>query len=307
MNLVSIKDLSKEELLNLVERTIYFSSKNKSNSLSDKRVALLFSESSLRTKVAFEIASQMLGGAVVSLSLPNVTKEFDNTPREDILDIVKSLERWVDVIVVRDYTGKSLKILLENSKLPIIDGFCIKDHPTQTIADLSLIKNKFEDIKNLKVCFVGPSKGSAIMESFAYGAVMLGIKLTFLIAAKEYNPKNKDFFEIINKLEEKFCGKLEITDEKNVALNNAKVLYVDEWWENSQNFLKMKMGKLKVDKEFLKEAPEDIKIMHYLPAHHEREISKEVLHSEKSIVFDQAEFRLYSAMASLEFALGVAK
>lgn len=306
-NLLNIHDLNKEILSKIVERAIVFSSKEHFNTLKNKRITLLFSEVSLRTKISFEIAAQLLGGIAVSISIPDFTKEFDGTPREDFLDIIKSLEGWSDSFVIRDYTKKYLDLTLKVSKLPIIDGFCGLDHPTQTIADLAIIRKELGKIEGIEICCICPEFGSGIMESFAYGALLMGATINFLVPNGDYSPKNKSFFKIIQNITKNSSGKLNITPDKKQALEKADILYVDEWWQNNPDFLKINLGKLKVDKSFLENAPKNIRIMHYLPAHHEREITKEVLHSNKSIAFKQTEFRLCSAMASLEYIFGLIK
>ena len=306
-NLLSISDIEKTTLSKIIDRAILFSSKETFNKLKNKKIALLFSEVSLRTKISFEIAIQLLGGIAVSVSIPHLTKEFDGTPREDFLDILKSLEGWVDGFVIREYGGKYLEKTLKTSKLPVIDAFCGKNHPSQTIADLAIIKKKFGELKGIKICCICPPFGSGIMESFAYGGIIMGMDVRFLTPKGEYKPKNQDFINKITKLQKKYKGNFRILENKKDALRNAKILYVDEWWKNSPEFLKIQMNGFKVDDNFLELVSKETKIMHYLPAHHEREISKEILHSNKSIAFEQAEFRLYSAMASLEYIFGLIK
>ena len=299
--LLNIDNLDYKDLQDLINRTLIHSRKNSPKTLKDKRVGLIFSEVSLRTQISFTIAVQLLGGISTMITIPHFTTEFDGTPREDICDILRSLEGWMDIFIIRDYSGQILKEALQNIRLPIIDGFCGDNHPTQTIADLGIIKNESGKIQDVEICCVCPNFGSGVMESFALGAVMMGARVIFLISGGEYKPKNKDFFIRLNKIKRECKGKLAITNNHIEALKNAEFLYVDEWWKNSKNFLDIEMNELKVDNDFLKNAPKNIKVMHYLPAHHEREISKQVLYSDFSIAFKQAEFRLYSAMASLEY------
>ncbi|MCX6720539.1 MAG: hypothetical protein NTW11_01930 [Candidatus Staskawiczbacteria bacterium] len=298
-NLLSIKDLNQEKLSLLIDKTIYFKQNKPEKLLEGKKIALVFAENSLRTKISFELAVQMLGGIANYVQLPNFLREFDNTEREDYVDILKCVDSWSDALVIRDYSQKYFNTLLKISKHPIIDGFCCKDHPTQTITDLATIKYVLGDLKNVKVCFVGPSDGSAIMESFAYGAVIMGMETVFLLPYDEYLPKNSDFFKTISNLQKIYHGKFSFTSDKVSALKNSDILYVDEWWENSPNFLEKNVGNLQINDSFLKSVSKNIKIMHCLPAHHGREITKKVLFSRQSVVFKQAEFRLYSAIASL--------
>lgn len=297
-NLFSIKNIDFITLDQLVNRTLYYSSNKPEEILRGKRVALVFSETSLRTKIAFELAAKMLGAVTSYVEIPKVMKEVDGTPREDYIDVIKCLNGWFDAIVIRDYSKLYFEGAKKTANLPMIDCFCGNDHPTQTIADLAIAK-KYQ--KNATACCICPDTGSAIMESFMYGAVIMGMKVGMLVSNKEYKPKNKDFFQSIRILEKTYGGVLKITDNKKDALRKADFLYVDEWWENSPDFLKRNIGDYQVNKQFLELAPKSIKIMHYLPAHHDREIAKNVLHSKSSIAFEQAEFRLYSALASLEY------
>ena len=147
-NLLEIQSLNRTMLSSLINRTIDFSKNKNQEILKNKRLALLFSEVSLRTKISFEIGMQLLGGIATTVSIPHITKEFDGTNREDFLDILKSLEGWVDAFVIRDYTGQLLQTSLEHSRLPIIDGFCGQNHPTQTIADLAILQKECKKIND---------------------------------------------------------------------------------------------------------------------------------------------------------------
>jgi ornithine carbamoyltransferase len=301
-NLFSIKNIDFLNLNLLVNRTLYYSLNKPEEILKGKRVALVFSETSLRTKIAFELAAKILGAVTSYVEIPKVMKEVDGTPREDYVDVIKCLNRWFDAIVIRDYSKLYFESAKKFANLPIIDCFCGNDHPTQTIADLAIIK-KYKE--KATVCCICPNTGSAIMESFVYGAVIMGIKVRMLVPNREYKSKNKDFFQSIRILEKTYGGTLKITNNKKDATRKADFLYVDEWWENSPDFLKRNIGDYQCNKQLLDLSPQQIRVMHYLPAHHDREITKEVLHSKSSIAFEQAEFRLYSALASLEYIFNI--
>ena len=101
----------------------------------------------------------------------------------------------------------------------------------------------------------------------------------------------------------KHGGTVFVTKEIHAPMKTADVLYVDEWWENKKDFLKRQIGKYQVNKSFLKNAKKSLVILHCLPAHHDREIAKTVIYSPQSIIFDQAEFRVYSAMALLKHVI----
>jgi len=301
-NILEVTDLIKKELEQLIKRTLYFQ-KNKKKTFSilkGKKIGLLFDSASLRTKFSFEIASHNLGGFPYFVPLKTITNENDGTEREIYEDIIDTLDRFVDCYVVRDYSRKVLSVLVRKDNPPLINGFSEVGHPSQALADISVIALKKRDLTKLNICAVCPSTGSGVIESFAYAILLLGGNITLITPTGKFKGKNKDFHQQTKKLK----GKLTITKSPEEIVSKADVLYVDEWWENIPNFTRKKPPKkYQVTKEFLKKSKKDLIILHCLPAHHDREIAKDVFYSKKSIVFEEAEFRIYSAMALLEFLL----
>ena len=139
------------------------------------------------------------------------------------------------------------------------------------------------------------------MESFVYGVLLLGQSVTLITETGKFNGKNADFFSQVEHLCKKYGGTLRITQNPKEIIAQADVLYVDEWWENSPNYLDRELGEYKVDKNFLKGAKKSLSILHCMPVHQGREISAEVMRSDQSLIFDEAEFRVYSAMALLAY------
>lgn len=302
-NILEITDLTKKELLQLIKRTLFFyENKNETfSTLKGKKVGLLFDAASLRTKVSFEIATHKLGGFPYFNRIRTITYEHDGTEREVFEDVIDTLDRFVDAYVVRDYSRKVIEILIKKNDPPIINGFSQIGHPSQALADVSVINLKKGEISGLNICAVCPEEGSGVIESFAYAVLMLGGKITIITPTGKFIGKNKDFYETVKKID----GGITFTNNVQEVIPNADVLYVDEWWEDVPNFTKTKPPQeYRVTKEFLKNSKKDLIILHCLPAHHDREIAKDVFYSKKSIVFDEAEFRVYSAMALLEFIFG---
>ncbi|PIR04210.1 MAG: hypothetical protein COV59_03435 [Candidatus Magasanikbacteria bacterium CG11_big_fil_rev_8_21_14_0_20_39_34] len=298
-NIIEITDFTQKELSHLLQRTLYFKKHEKKifSFLKNKRVGLLFDSASLRTKLTFEIATHKLGGFPYFVDINAITHE-DGIARESYEDIVDTLDKFVDVYVVRDYSQNILNVLKRKTSPPIINGFSITGHPSQALADLSTILYKKKTLETLQICTVCPSNGSGVMESFIYGVLMLGGNITMITPTGKFLGKNKNFFDVIKNL----SGQLHITNKVDPTISTMDVLYVDEWWFHSPKFLQKKPPqKYRVDSTFLKNAKEDIMILHCLPAHHDREISHEVFNSPNSAVFEEAEFRVYSAMALLEY------
>jgi len=301
-NIIEVTDFSPKEWCNLINETIEFKKNKlrKKKILDNKLVGLLFDNNSLRTRVSFEAATHLLGGDSYFISTSSVTHENDGTKRESYEDILETLDRMVDIYVIRDYSQELLEVIKRKNFPPFINGFCSTGHPSQALADLSVIKWKRHTL-DLNYAAVCPSNGSGVIESFVYGVLTLGKRITIITNTGKFKGKNKNFWREVNRLTNAYGGEINITRNLTEVIKSCDVLYVDEWWENSSDFLKRKIGKYRVDEKFLKNSKPDLSILHCLPAHAEREITEKVLRGQQSIIFDQAEFRLYSAMSLLSF------
>ncbi|MBI5002515.1 hypothetical protein HZC31_03960 [Candidatus Woesearchaeota archaeon] len=302
-NILEITDFSQKEFMLLIKEAIAYKQNihRHKKVLQGKRVCLLFDSSSLRTRLSFESAMHLLGGTTYFIDTDSVLHEKDGTPRETYEDIIESIDRMVDAYVVRDYSQNMLEVLKRKQYPPIINGFCQTGHPSQALADLSVILWKKGTWK-LHFVAVCPSEGSGVIESFVYAVLLLGQHITLITPSGEFVGKNLGFHKTVKMLS-KYGGKLTLTKDIHTTMKTAAVLYVDEWWENKKDFLKRQIGKYQVDKSFLKNAKKNLVILHCLPAHHDREIAKNVIYSPQSIIFDQAEFRVYSAMALLKHVI----
>ncbi len=305
-NILEVTDLSSSVWRRLIKRSIYFGKNRNKNfsSLRGKQVGLFFDSASLRTKLSFEIATHKLGGFPYFMDIHSVTHE-DGETRESFGDIIDTADRFVDMYVVRDYSRKILDVLKRDTFPPVINGFSVVGHPSQALADLAVITREKGDVRKLSVCAVCPAEGSGVIESFVYGVLLLDGNVTLITPTGKFVGKNDDFRDVVGKLP----GKLYIEKDPRRVIKKADVLYVDEWWWPGSDFLKKRPSKkYRVDRDFLKDSKADLIILHCLPAHHNREISEQVILSKKSLVFDEAEFRVYSAMALMEYlAEGVSK
>lgn len=306
-NILEISDLSVKDLKKCITRAIYFKKhwKKQFTILKHKRIGLLFDAVSLRTKVSFEVAIHKLGGfpyyvdigTKTDVDIGSVTHEA-GAPRESFEDIVDTMDRFVDAYVVRDYSQQILNVLKRKTFPPVINGFSVTGHPSQALADVSVITLKKGDLQKLTIAVLSPATGSGVIESFIYAVLLLGGAVHIITPTGTFKGKNVDFWETVAALP----GRCSVTKYDATLIRKLDVLYVDEWWFPGADFLKKKPPKrYRADANFLHGAKKDLIILHCLPAHHNREISEEVITSERSIVFDEAEFRVYSAMALLEY------
>jgi len=298
-NILEVTDFSVDEFTKLIKRSLYFKKHwgKKYSILQGKRIGLLFDAASLRTKLSFEIATHTLGGFPYFVDIDSITHE-KGVPRGSYEDIIESLDKFVDAYVIRDYSQNLITVLKRKTFPPIVNGFSVTGHPSQAIADVTVIIEQKGDLTKLNICGVCPATGSGVIESFVYAVLLLGGNITLITPTGRFKGKNSDFLTTVEGLQ----GTLTITDNPKKVIPSADVLYVDEWWYPGSEFLTKKPSKkYQVDSTFLKHSKENLIVLHCLPAHHEREISEEVIRSDKSIVFEEAQFRIYSAMALLEY------
>lgn len=302
-NIVEVTDFTQKEWQRLIKEAISFKKNphRRHRLLKNKRIALVFDSRSLRTKLSFETAVSFLGGSSYFVDIDDIVKEKDGTPRETYEDIIDTMDKMVDAYVLRDYSRKMFEVFKRKSQPPSINGFCQVGHPSQALADLSVIvwkKGTWKDLVYVGVC---PATGSGVMESFVYGVLLLGQHITLVTQTGKFHGKNEDFHESVEFLCATYGGSFSVVKNSDDIVGKADVLYVDEWWENSPDFLNKRIGVYRVDKKFLKNSKSTLSIMHCLPAHPGREISEDVMRSDQSIIFEEAEFRIYSAMSLLSY------
>lgn len=302
-NITEVTDFSQSEWIKLINSTLSFKNniRKGKNVLKGKRIGLLFDSNSLRTRLSFETAIHLLGGGSYFLDAYNLTHEKDGTARETYEDIVDTADRMLDAYVVRDYSQKIFEVFKKKNCPPFINGFCGVGHPSQVLADLSVIKWKKGKLGRLNYVGICPPEGSGVLESFIYGVLLLGEHITVVAPQGKIKGKNKDFYQKVAELSKKYGGKISFVKDYKEVIKLADVLYVDEWWQDKKNFLKRKVGKYKVDNKFLSGCKKGLSILHCLPAHPGREIDKDVMRGPYSLIFDEAEFRVYSAMSLLSF------
>jgi len=302
-NLVSIDDLSREEvrqILNTAEMLkIKHYSNNKQAVLAGKVLGMIFQKPSLRTRVSFESGMIQLGGQAIYLGPDDIKLG----QREATKDIAMVLSRYVSGIMARTFSHQVILDLAKYATVPVINGLSDLLHPCQALGDLLTIKEKKGHLDHLKMAFIGD--GNNVFNSLTFGAVKVGMNIS--IAAPEgYEPDP----DIINKAEKdarKINCKIEITNNPLEAVKEADVIYTDVWtsmgFEKEKEIRKKAFLPFQVNQELVKHAKEDVIILHCLPAHRGEEITDEVIDSEKSVVVDQAENRMHAQNSVLSLVM----
>lgn len=269
-------------------------------------VAMIFEKPSLRTKVAFEVATSSLEGTPVFLSSNQILASGGNqSGRESIPDIGRNLERFSDIILARVYSHSVIEQIAGAVKVPVINLLCDRHHPTQSLADLMAIRWHFPRVlpKDITVSFVGD--GNNVATSLMGICALAGMNFRIASPAGYEIPLADREYALT--LSERLGNSITFTNDPGVAVLNADVVYTDTFVSMGQEDeatrrLKAFEG-FKITDALLKQAKPNSKFMHCLPAHRGEEVSDSVIDSANSIVFDQAECRLHIAKALLTYFL----
>ena len=299
-DLLTLLDLSSEELKHLIELSMRFKAGNvKSSEYSDlkgKKALLLFEKPSTRTRLSLETACLELGMFPIYV-YAGTTQLARGEPIEDFARVV---ERYVDLVAARVYSHRSLELLAEHARVPIINALSDLYHPLQAIADFATIKEKTGKLKGNVLCFVGDVDNN-VAHSLTIGAAMLGMEIR-LLGPRAFWPK-REFLDRVRSIAEAHGGRIIVTDKPEEGVRDANIIYTDVWVSMGQEEERERRLKMfrpyQVYEELLKAASPEYIFMHCLPRHRGEEVSDDVFESQHSVVFDQAEYRLHSAKAVL--------
>lgn len=302
-DLISILDLSREEIDEILEVAGYIKEKQKRGEtyqpLKCKTLGLIFQKPSTRTRISFEVGMSQLGGKTVSLNL----NELQLSRGETVGDTARVLSRYLDGVVIRG-EHKFLLDFAKNASIPVINGLTEVTHPCQILSDLLTIQEHGKTFKNLKLVFIGD--GNNICNSLIFASGKLGINF-IASCPKGYEPDK----EIIRKAKNdasKNGATIELISKPYEAAKNADVLYTDTWismgQEKEENKRLLAFKPYQINNALLKVTNKNCLVMHCLPAHRGQEITSEVLDGKNSIVWNQAENRLHLQKAILALWLG---
>ena len=293
-NFLSSLDLSKDELIHILEIAKNFKN-NKLNIEFEKKVlGLIFDKSSTRTRVSFQVAMSRLGGTTIDLN-PSTSQIGRGEP---IKDTARVLSRYCDVIAIRTFAHSNLEEYAKWSTKPLINALTDLEHPCQALADFMTIKEEFHDFKRVILTFVGD--GNNVANSLILCGALLGVEVR-IACPKGYEPNSW----VIKKANKIYGNKnfLKITNDPQSAVIGANVLYTDVWSSMGEENHKEEKDKcfngFTIDSTLLKKADKDAIIMHCLPAYRSKEITDEVIEGNKSKIFDQAENRMHAQQALL--------
>ena len=299
-DLLSVADLSSEEIEALLSDTVDMKAMGRSTVLSEKTLALLFEKPSLRTRVSFDVAMEQLGGHTIYLS----PAEVGLGKRESVADVARVLSRYVDVIAARTFSHQTVVDLADYTDIPVINALSDLEHPCQALADIFTIYEKKGKLEGLTLAYVGD--GNNVAHSLLLAASLTGIN--FRIASPAGYQVQEKILRLAQQYAENTGAEIFCTDEPHLAVSGADVIYTDVWTSMGQEAeaeqRRQIFARYQVNEELLSLAEEDAILMHPLPAHHGEEVAEGILDIPQSVVFDQAENRLHVQKTLLAKMLG---
>jgi len=262
--------------------------------LANKSVALLFDKQSLRTRVSFEIGIQRLGGHTTSLS----GAEIGLGSREPLADIAQTLSRYVDAIVVRMLSHEGLTELAAASTVPVVNALSSVEHPCQALADLLTLREHLGDLAGRHLAYVGD--GNNVCHSLLLAGAAVGLNVS-VASPRGYEPDPAIVAQATHTARRN-GAEIKIGHDPVQAVRGADAIYTDVWAsmgaEHEAAERRRVFAGFRVTEQLVAASPDAI-VMHCLPAHRGDEIDAEVIDGPRSVVFDQAENRLWAQQAVL--------
>ena len=260
--------------------------------LAGKSVALIFEKPSTRTRVSFEVGVFELGGHPVVLS----SRDTQMGRGEPIEDTARVLGRYVHAIVIRTFEDAKLVALAKASPVPVINALTDGAHPCQILADLQTVRERKGTLRGLRYAWVGD--GNNVANSWIEAASILGLELT-LACPEGYDPTQ------LLTAHSSAGAKISLVRDAREAVRRADVVVTDVWASMGQEAEQLKRAEAFraycVNPALMAEANSSALVLHCLPAHRGEEIDGVYLSQEDSPIWDEAENRLHSQKAVLEY------
>ena len=268
----------------------------------NKVLGLLFSKASTRTRVSFTVAMYQLGGQVIDLN-PNVTQVSRGEP---VQDTARVLDRYLDVLAIRTFAQDELETFAKYAQIPVINALTDLEHPCQILADLMTIKERFGQLANLTLTYVGD--GNNVANSLMLGCALVGMNVR-IATPNGYEPNTK----VVEKARAiaNNQSQVAIIQDPHAATEGTHVIYTDVWASMGQEAQASDRNPIfqpyQINTKLLSLADKDAIVLHCLPAHRGEEITDEVIEGSQSLVWDQAENRMHAQKALLASVLGAQK
>ena len=298
MNLISIADLSGEDILRLIQSAEAFRARRGRHGqpLEGKSLAMIFEKPSTRTRVSLEVAAWELGGHPLYLS----ANELQLGRGETIADTARVLSRYVHGITARVHSHGTVLQLAEHASVPVINALSDWEHPLQILADLQTIRQNFQALDGLQIGWIGD--GNNVCNSLILASAILRMEIT-VASPPGYRPKA----EILEEARA-LGGSPRVVEEPEEAAGGANVLVTDTWvsmGDEAEEAERLRVfGRYQINSQLMDLAGDGAIALHCLPAHRGQEITDEVMDGPRSRVFDEAENRMHTSKAVMAWLMG---
>lgn len=301
-DLISTRDLGPEG----VEAVLHLTELMKARptvfqrALAGKQMVMFFEKPSLRTRLTFASGMAALGG--IAHFVDQTGGRID--ARESLSDIALNLERWMDVIVLRTFSHQTIQGMADYASIPVINALSDLEHPCQALADYFTLQERFGNLRNVRLAYVGD--GNNVTHSLLLTCACLGSSIT--VATPADHAPDVAIVRDAMKLAKQTGAKIRLVNDPVEAVAGANAVYTDAWASMGQEHEAKEREKIfrpyQVNSDLMKKAAPQAVFMHCLPAHREKEVTNEVMDSENSVIYDQAENRLHVQKAILYLLLG---
>ena len=269
-------------------------------SLAGKQMVMFFEKPSLRTRLTFESGMVSLGGTAMFVDQSHHRLDA----REKLSDIAHNLERWVDVIVLRTFSQEMIAEMARHASIPVINALSDVEHPCQALADYFTLTERFGDVRRISLAYVGD--GNNVAHSLLLTCACLGSSIR--IATPKGYTCRAEIVADARKIARQTGAQMEFLTDPHAAVSGVDAVYTDAWASMGQEGEGAKRAEIfppyRVNRKLMAEAAPHAVFMHCLPAHRGEEVTDDVMDSENSVIFEQAENRLHVQKSILYLLLG---
>ena len=298
-HLLAIDDLA-DDLRGILEWAIRFKQDPERDydfkPLDELSIGCIYEKPSTRTRVSFEVGINKLGGQPLTL----LKNDIQMGKSETIADTAAVLSRFLDGITYRCFGHDMVETLAEHATVPVINALSDLHHPCQAAADLMTIMERNPSLEGERVAYIGD--GNNVLHDLMLACALLGVDCTWAVP-KGHEP-NAEIVARAVEIAERSGASLQETNDPKVAVTKATIVYTDVFVSMGEEHLEDKAADFdgfQVNEKLVAKATDDYGFMHCLPAHRGDEVTDGVIDSDNSIVFDQAENRMWAQMAILTY------
>jgi ornithine carbamoyltransferase len=294
---LQLKDFSRDELYYVFERTRWIKERFKRyepyRPLHDRTLAMVFEKHSTRTRVSFEAGMHQLGGSVITL----MTRDTQMGRGEPIEDVARVISRMVDIVMIRTFEQAIIERFAAHSRVPVVNGLTNEYHPCQIIGDIYTFIERRGDVQGRTVAWIGDSNN--VCNTWLQAAEVFDFNVHVSTPpGYEVEPERAGLYG---------TDHYEVFEDPMDAVKGADLITTDVWtsmgFEAEDAERKRDFEDWQVDAEMMRAARADAIFMHCLPAHRGEEVAAEVIDGPQSVVWDEAENRLHTQKALMEYLL----